>query len=92
MKHLFAAVAAICVLGTATAAHAACYHFDKAPSDTYVCIKGDSFSDRDKAKKICTEKAGKDCGNVASYSSSCHSNIDKCYDENGKAHRDLSGY
>lgn len=92
MKTLLAAVAALAVLGSATAAEAACYRFSKAPADTYVCVKGDSFDDRKKAKAICDKAAGSDCGNVGSYSSSCHSNINKCYDQDGKAHRSLSGY
>lgn len=92
MKSLIAAAIAVIVVGYSASADAACYRFDKAPSDVYVCVKGDGFDDRKKAKKICDEKSNKDCGNVGSYSSSCHSNIDKCYDENGKASRSLSGY
>ncbi|MBL8917540.1 MAG: hypothetical protein JNJ54_01655 [Myxococcaceae bacterium] len=88
MKVLVAAAVAL----SASLASAACYRFDKAPNDVYVCVKGDSFDNRKQAKAICDKATGKDCGNVASYSSSCHSNIDKCYDENGKAHRSLSGY
>ncbi len=72
-------------------ATAKCYHFSKG-GDVQVCVKGDSFADRKKAKKICDKAKGSDCGNVGSYSSSCHSNVNKCYDENGKAHRSLSGY
>ncbi len=91
MNKLFAAIAGA-VLFTGAMAHASCYHFDKAPNDVYVCVHGDSFDDRHKAKAICDKATGKDCGNVGSYSSSCHSNIDKCYDEDGSAKRDLSGY
>jgi hypothetical protein len=91
MKKLTAAVFAAVLLSSA-AAKASCYHFEKAPNDVYVCVHGDSFDDRKKAKAICDKGTGKDCGNVGSYSSSCHSNIDKCYDENGNAKRDLSGY
>lgn len=85
---------ALCFV-TASVAQAKCYHLDKAPSDVYVCVGkngGDSFDDRKAAKAICDKATGKDCGNVSSYSSSCHSNIDKCYDETGKASRELSGY
>ena len=92
MKTLCAALAALAVLGTAATAEAACYRFSRAPKDVYVCVKGDSFDDRKKAKAICDKATGSDCGTVSSYSSSCHSNINKCYDENGKAHRSLSGY
>ncbi len=91
MRKLYAAVYGAVLLSGAMA-QAACYHFEKAPSDVYVCVHGDSFDDRKKAKNICDSKTGKDCGNVGSYSSSCHSNIDKCYDENGNAKRDLSNY
>ena len=80
------------LLLTGGLAQASCYHFDKAPSDVYVCVHGDSFDDRKKAKEILDKATGKDVGNVGSYSSSCHSNIDKCYDENGNAKRDLSDY
>ncbi len=76
-------------------AEAKCYHLQDAPSDVYVCVGkdgSDSSSDRKKAREICTDKVGKDCGTVSSYSSSCHSNSNKCYDENGKAHRNLKGY
>jgi len=92
MKKLLTAAAAAAVLLTAGFASASCYRFDKAPSDVYVCVHGDSFDNRKEAKKICDKATGSDCGNVGSYSSSCHSNIDKCYDENGKAHRELKGY
>lgn len=92
MNKLFAATAAAVVLLSSGLADAACYHFDKAPSDVYVCVHGDGFSDRKKAKEICDKATGSNCGNVGSYSSSCHSNSNKCYDENGKANRDLKGY
>ena len=91
-KSLFAALATFAVLGSAATAEAACYRFSKAPSDVFVCVKGDGFDDRKKAKAICDKATGQDCGNVGSYSSSCHSNINKCYDQDGKAHRSLSGY
>ncbi|MGK0171815.1 MAG: hypothetical protein ACI9W2_003546 [Gammaproteobacteria bacterium] len=72
-------------------ASAKCYKFSNVNSDIGVCVKGDSFADRKKAKEI-FEKAGHKPGSVSSYSSSCHSNSNKCYDENGKAQRSLSGY
>jgi hypothetical protein len=75
----------------ASGAWAKCYRFSKG-GEIQVCIKGDSFADRKKAKKICDKAKGSDCGNVSSYSSSCHSNTDQCYDEKGKKHRTLSGY
>ena len=74
---------------------AKCYHFSNAPSDVYVCVGkngADSFDDRKAAKKICDEKTGKDCGSVGSHSSSCHSNSNQCFDETGKANRDLKDY
>ncbi len=92
---LGSAFALMCTLGLSATASAKCYHFSKAPSEVGVCVGkngADGFSDRKKAQKICTKAVGKDCGNVGSYSSSCHSNSNKCYDENGKAHRSLKGY
>lgn len=86
--------AAALFLGAQTAS-AKCYHFSKAPSDVGVCVGkngSDSFADRKKAKAVCDKATGSDCGNVGSYSSSCHSNSNKCYDESGKAHRSLNGY
>ncbi|MBN1498834.1 MAG: hypothetical protein JW982_01645 [Spirochaetes bacterium] len=73
------------------AAFAKCYNF-RDGGDYQVCVKGDSFDDRKKAMEICKKAKGSDCGAVTSYSSSCHSNSNKCYDENGNNHRDLSGY
>ena len=52
-------------------------------------MQGDSFSDRDKAKAICSKVKGTDCGGVSSYSSSCNG---ECYDENGNKKQSLSGY
>jgi flagellar basal body-associated protein FliL len=86
---LVALVVAIVML--AVPALASCYRFSSG-ADIQVCVKGDSFADRKKAKQICDKTKGSDCGTVSSYSSSCHSNVNKCYDENGKAHRSLSGY
>ena len=82
------------VLSAATAADAKCYKFSGTDSDVYVCVGkngSDSFDDRKKAKAV-LKKAGHSPGSVSSSSSSCHSNSNKCYDENGKAHRDLKGY
>src|SRR4051794_32953641 len=56
-------------------AEAKCYHYDSSPSDVYVCVgKGgrDDFADRNKGQDICSQKTGKKCGPVGSYSSSCH--------------------
>lgn len=83
---------ALAVLLTAGVASAKCYHFSNADSDVAACVHGDSFSDRKKAREICSKGEGKDCGNVTSSSSSCHSNSNRCYDENGNKKRDLSGY
>ncbi|MBP7603968.1 MAG: hypothetical protein KBA15_08580 [Spirochaetes bacterium] len=70
---------------------AKCYSFSS-ESEIKVCVPGDSFSDRKLAMEICKKAKGSDCGNVSSYSSSCHSNSGKCYDQNGNASRSLSGY
>jgi hypothetical protein len=86
---IIALAATLCMIAAPLAAK--CYRFSNG-GDVQVCVKGDSFADRKKAKKICDKAKGSDCGNVSSYSSSCHSNVNKCYDENGKAHRSLSGY
>ena len=86
---IIALVVAVSMLSVT--ALAKCYRFSSG-GDVQVCVKGDSFPDRKKAKGICDKAKGSDCGNVSSYSSSCHSNVNKCYDENGKAHRSLSGY
>ena len=92
MKKLTIFVAVVVALSMiAVTAAGKCYRFSNG-GDVQVCVKGDSFPDRKKAKKICDKAKGSDCGNVSSYSSSCHSNVNKCYDENGKAHRSLSGY
>ncbi|PKL37291.1 MAG: hypothetical protein CVV44_16805 [Spirochaetae bacterium HGW-Spirochaetae-1] len=76
---------------TASTALAKCYRFQN-EGEIQVCVPGDSFSDRKKAMEICKKAKGSDCGSVSSYSSSCHSNSNQCYDENGNAKRDLSGY
>ncbi len=70
---------------------AKCYSFTKG-GEYKVCVPGDSFSDRNKAKKICSKAKGSDCGGVQSSSSSCQSNSGKCYDQNGKSSSYLSGY
>jgi len=73
-------------------ASALCYRFSAAGSEVGVCIKGDSFADRKKAQEVCKKGEGKDCGNITSTSSSCHSNSGRCYDANGNKSRSLSGY
>lgn len=70
---------------------AKCYTFSNG-GEYQACVKGDSFADRKVAKDNCSKAKGSDCGNVSSYSSSCHSNSGKCVDENGKLSRSLSGY
>jgi hypothetical protein len=95
MKRMILALGMMVGIGAAATAEAKCYHYDNSPSDVYVCVgKGgrDDFADRNKGQEICSQKTGKKCGPVGSYSSSCHSNSGKCYDENGGAHSDLSGY
>ena len=95
MKKILFAASLFASLAVSSAAEAKCYRYDGAPSDVYVCVGKngkDDFADRNKGQEICTAKSGKKCGPVSSTSSSCHSNIDKCFDENGQAHRELSGY
>ncbi|HOP63363.1 MAG TPA: hypothetical protein PK358_16965 [Spirochaetota bacterium] len=55
-----------------------------------VCTKGDSFSDRKKAKEICEKIKGSSCSSPSTFSSSCGNN--ECYDESGAHHYSLSGY
>ena len=88
MKKLMVSLALLCGTLIPTLATAKCYHFDKS-GDLYVCVQGDSFDDRKKAKSICDKAKGSDCGNVGSYSSSCNGT---CYDENGKKNQSLNNY
>ena len=88
MKNLLAGLTLALALAVPFTANAKCYSFDKVKG-LNVCVKGDSFADRDKAKNICKSAKGTDCGNVSSYSSSCNG---ECYDENGKKNQSLSGY
>ena len=95
MKKLLLAASLFAGLAVSWTAEAKCYHYDNSPSDVYVCVgKGgrDDFADRNKGQEICSAKTGKKCGPVGSYSSSCHSNAGKCYDESGAASSDLNGY
>ncbi len=94
MKKLVIALVMILAVASTAEVFAKCYHFQNTPSDVYVCVGrngSDSSSDRNRARDICNQKVG-NCGGVSSYSSSCHSNSGKCYDENGNASRDLNGY
>ncbi len=94
-KTLLAAVCALGFVGATATAEAKCYNLKDAPRDHFFCVGkngADSFADRKKAIGICTKVKGSKCGTVSSSSSSCHSNSNKCYDENGKAHRSLKGY
>jgi hypothetical protein len=84
-----ALVASLCLLSAT--AMGKCYRFSVGES-VRVCVKGDAFSHRKRAKKICDKVRGKDCGTIASISSSCFSNEKKCFDSRGKAHRSLSGF
>jgi len=87
VQKLIIAVMALLALGLA--AEAKCFKFSNKGGDVGVCVPGDSTDSRKKAKKICEQKEG-NCGNVSSSMSRCHSNVGKCYDENGNASRDLS--
>lgn len=55
-----------------------------------VCVNGDSFNDRDKAKAVCSKIKGSSCSSASTFSSSCSNN--ECYDESGKQSNSLSGY
>jgi|GEM_PF-694336 len=95
MKLFVSAVTFVAFALLAPPAQAKCYHFSDSPSDVYVCVGkngSDSQKDRELGQKICSEKTGKKCGGVSSHSSSCHSNSNQCFDETGKANRDLKGY
>ena len=88
MKRMkFSIMALLLVIGFGVSANAKCYKFANTGGDVGVCVSGDSFDARKKAKKICNDKVG-NCGNITSSSSQCHSNKGKCYDENGNASRD----
>ncbi len=93
MKKILITVSAFLFVSGLMAADAMakCYSFSS-ESEIKVCVPGDSFSDRKLAQDICKKVKGSDCGNISVYSSSCHSNSNKCYDQNGKASRSLSGY
>jgi len=56
----------------------------------YVCVKGDSFSDRKKGKKVCESVMKKSCSTASTFSSSCGTG--SCYDASGKKHHSLSGF
>jgi len=88
MKKLIASFTVALALAAPFSAQAKCYAFDKQKGFN-VCVKGDSFADRDRAAKICKDVKKADCGGVSSYSSSCNG---ECYDESGKKNQSLSGY
>lgn len=83
-------VSAMMVFGSLSMVEAKCFTFQNT-HDVGVCVPGDSFDSRKKAKEICDSEEG-NCGNVVSSSSRCHSNSGKCYDERGNKSRDLSDY
>jgi predicted dinucleotide-binding enzyme len=90
MKNLQKLMVAAAVLATfGTVSYAKCFKFSNKGGDVGVCVPGDSTDSRKLAKKICDEKEG-NCGSVSSSMSRCHSNVGKCYDENGNASRDVS--
>jgi len=82
-------MAGVILVAFGLTAEAKCFKFSNKGGDVGVCVSGDSTDSRKKAKKICDQKEG-NCGNVSSSMSRCHSNVGKCYDENGNASRDLS--
>jgi hypothetical protein len=79
------------IVGFSSISNAKCFHFSNTGGQIGVCVSGDSFDSRKEAKKICDDKVG-NCGNVTSSASRCHSNNNQCYDENGNAKRELTGY
>lgn len=85
---LFILIASGAIIFTGIA-HSKCYQFTDG-GKIRVCIKGDSFADRNKAKKVCKKAKGSDCGNVASFSSSCGNG--NCYNIAGKKYHSMSGY
>ena len=87
LQKLMILIAVLTALGSM--AEAKCFKFSNTGGDVGVCVPGDSTDSRKKAKQICDEKEG-NCGNVSSSMSRCHSNVGKCYDENGNASRALS--
>ncbi|MCB1145292.1 MAG: hypothetical protein KDK41_13650 [Leptospiraceae bacterium] len=91
MKKVSFLAISICFLFVGSSLVAKCYNFSNG-GDVQVCVNGDGFSDRKKAKEICKKAKGSDCGNISSNSSRCHSNSGKCYNENGKPSRELKGY
>ncbi len=56
----------------------------------YVCVKGDSFSDRKKGKKVCESVMKKSCSTPSTFGSSCGTGA--CYDASGKKHHSLNGF
>jgi hypothetical protein len=84
----FALVA--CLL-TTTVATARCYFFTNGGA-ICVCIKGDSYEHRKRARDVCGKVKGSHCGAVSRSADGCQSKKKKCYDEEGNAHESLSGY
>lgn len=93
MKQLTFLVAAITLFAVQSIFAKCQYNSDWKKSDgkrIIVCVNGDSFSDRDKAKAVCSKIKGSSCSTASSFSSSCSNN--ECYDESGKQSNSLSGY
>ncbi|MGK0290578.1 MAG: hypothetical protein ACI86H_002037 [bacterium] len=56
----------------------------------YVCVKGQGFSARKKAKKACKKIKGRSCRSASGFKSSCSGGY--CYTINGRKHKYLRGF
>ncbi|HRG44993.1 MAG TPA: hypothetical protein PLX69_15405 [Leptospiraceae bacterium] len=93
MKQSIFFLVVISMLGIQSISAKCQYNSDWKKSDgkrIIVCVNGDSFSDRDKARATCAKIKGSSCSTASSFSSSCSNN--ECYDESGKQSNSLSGY
>lgn len=93
MKQIMFLLVFFAMLGIQSISAKCQYNSDWKKSDgkrIIVCVNGDSFSDRDKARAVCSKIKGSQCSVASSFSSSCSNN--ECYDESGKQSNSLSGY
>ena len=56
----------------------------------WVCVRGDSFNARKRARRTCARIKGSSCGVASTFSSMCSNG--RCYTVDGRKHRYLSGY
>lgn len=93
MKQMLFLVTLVFAMGTQSLMAKCQFNDDWKKSDgkrIIVCVKGDSVSDRNKARAACSKIKGSSCGVASSFSSSCGNN--ECYDESGRQHHSLSGF